>query len=61
MTSIRRTPLAALVFVAAALSVVASPAPGVAACPGAWNIVPSPNVGEPGGDFDNGLSSLAVV
>ena len=42
-----------------ALSLI--PAPSHAACTGAWNIVPSPNVGEAGGDFDNELTSLAVV
>jgi hypothetical protein len=36
-------------------------APGNAACASAWNIVPSPNVGEAGGDFDNELTSVAVV
>ena len=53
--------VAAAAFAAVALTLAAVPGPVAAACPGAWSIVPSPNVGEPGGDFDNGLSSLAVV
>jgi hypothetical protein len=61
MTTTRPRPHAAVLLLAAALLLVAMPAPAVAACPGTWNIVPTPNVGEPGGDFDNGLSSLAVV
>jgi len=48
-----------LAAAALAASLIASPAAAV--CTGSWNIVPSPNVGEPGGDFDNQLSSLAVV
>jgi hypothetical protein len=51
--------LAAGLIFGSAAGVVASPAD--AACTEAWNIVPSPNVGEAGGDFDNELSSLAVV
>ena len=52
---------ATTVLAAIGLSQVVGAAPAVAACEGGWATVPSPNVGEPGGDFDNGLSSLAVV
>ena len=54
-----RTAAASLTIVVLILAAIAVSAD--AACDGSWNIVQSPNVGEPGGDFDNGLSSLAVV
>jgi hypothetical protein len=43
------------------LILVIASGPAAAACAGSWTVVSTPNVGEPGGDFDNGLSSLAVV
>jgi hypothetical protein len=51
----------AAVAMSAALVLAAIAGPAIAACESNWSIVPSPNVGEAGGDFDNGLSSLAVV
>ena len=52
---------AMIMLAAIGLSQAVGAAPAVAACVGGWSAVASPNVGEPGGDLDNGLSSLAVV
>lgn len=53
--------IGASLFAGALVATVVVVGPAAAVCAGSWNIVPSPNVGEPGGDFDNGLSSLAVI
>jgi len=58
--SSRRVSRAAILLVAGLL-LGSLAVPGGAACAGAWNIVSSPNQGEAGGDFDNELTSLAVV
>jgi hypothetical protein len=45
----------------AAAMVVAVPAGSAQAACDKWSVVPTRDIGEPGGDFDNGLSSMAVV
>jgi hypothetical protein len=59
-TSIRRLITTTVVAIAFGSSFLGAGAAG-AACTASWNIVSTPNVGEPGGDFDNGLGSLAAV